>query len=41
MAKELTKEEIEKAGQRFVGVPEEFEFVGMEDEVEVIEVEGE
>ena len=41
MAKELTKEEIEKAGQRFVGTPDEFEFVGMEDEVKVIEVEGE
>jgi len=39
MAKELTKEQIEQAGQRFVGVPEELEFVGMEDEIEVIEVE--
>ena len=38
MAKELTKEQ---AGQRFVGVPEEFEFVGMEEDVEVVEVEGE
>jgi len=33
------QEQIEKAGQRFIGVPEEFEFVGMEDEVEVVEVE--
>lgn len=41
MAKELTKEQIEKAGERFVGTPDEFEFVGMEDEVQVIEVEGE
>lgn len=39
MAKELTKEQIEKAGQRFVGTPDEFEFVGMEEEVEVIETE--
>jgi len=39
MAKELTKEEIEKAGQRFVGVPEELEYVGMEEDVEVIEIE--
>ena len=38
MAKELTREE---AGQRFVGTPDEFEFVGMEEEVEVVEVEGE
>lgn len=42
MAKELTKEEQQnQAGQRFVGTPDEFEFIGMEDEVEVIEVEGE
>jgi len=42
MAKELTKEEIEKsgeqAGERFVGTPDEFEFVGMENEIQVIEV---
>ena len=41
MAKELSKEQIEKAGQRFVGTPDEFEFVGDESEVKVIEVEGE
>ena len=39
MAKELTQEEIEKAGQRFVGTSDEFEFIGMEENVEVIEVE--
>lgn len=39
MAKELTEKQIEEAGQRFVGTPEEFEFVGDETEVEVIEVE--
>ena len=39
MAKELTKEEIEKAGERFVGVPEELEFVGMEENIEVVEIE--
>lgn len=39
MAKELTQKQIEEAGQRFVGVPEEFEYIGMEDEVKVIEVE--
>lgn len=39
MAKELTKEQIDKVGERFVGDPDEFEFVGMEDEVTVIEVE--
>ena len=39
MAKELTKEELDKAGQRFVGTSDEFEFVGMEDEVQVIEVD--
>ena len=42
MAKELTKEQIgklEKSGERFVGDPDEFEFVGMEDEVIVIETE--
>ena len=39
MAKELTKEDIERAGERFVGTPDEFEFVGMEDEIEVIEIE--
>ena len=39
MAKKLTKEEIEKAGERFVGTSDEFEFVGMEDEITVIEVE--
>jgi len=38
MAKELTKEQIEQAGQRFVGVPEEFEFVGTEDEVKIVEI---
>ena len=37
MAKELTKEE--KAGERFVGTPDELEYIGMEDEVTVIEVE--
>jgi len=41
MAKELTEEQIERAGQRFVGDSNEFEFVGMEDEVEVVEVEEE
>ena len=40
MAKELTREEIEKAGQRFVGTPDELECIGDESEVEVIEVEG-
>ncbi|KKK51486.1 hypothetical protein LCGC14_3114500 [marine sediment metagenome] len=39
LSKELTKEQIEKAGQRFVGTPEEFEFVGMEEDVVVIETE--
>ena len=39
MAKELTEKEKIEAGERFIGVPEEFEFVGMEDEVEVVEVE--
>lgn len=39
MAKELSKEEIERVGQRFVGTPDELEFVGMEDEVIVIETE--
>ncbi len=39
MAKELTKEEQEEAAERFVGTPDEFEFVGMEDEVIVIETE--
>jgi len=41
MAKELTKEEMqeqEQAGQRFVGTSDEFEFVGDESEVTVIEV---
>ena len=38
MAKEYTKEEL-KATERFVGTPEEFDFVGKEDEVVVIEVE--
>ena len=33
------QEQIEKAGQRFVGTPDEFEFIGMEEDVEVIEVE--
>jgi len=38
MAKELTEEQI-KAGERFVGDPDELEYVGMEDEVLVIETE--
>jgi len=38
MAKELTKEQI-KAGERFVGTPDEFEFIGTEDDVIVIEVD--
>jgi len=33
------QEEIEKAGERFVGTSDELEFVGMEEDVEVIEVE--
>jgi len=39
MAKELTEKEIKQRASRFIGVPEELEFVGMEDEIEVIEVE--
>lgn len=39
MPGELTQEQIEEAGQRFVGTPDEFEFVGMEEDVEVIEVD--
>jgi len=39
MAKKLTQEQIEKAGERFVGTPDEFEFIGMENEVIVIEVD--
>lgn len=38
MAKELTEKEI-KSDERFVGSPDEFEFIGMEDEVIVIEVD--
>lgn len=34
----MAKEEI-NASERFVGTPDEFEFVGMEDEVIVIETE--
>lgn len=37
MAKELTNEE--KAMERFVGNSDEFEFIGMDDEVIVIEIE--
>jgi len=35
----MAKEEIkEEAGLRFVGIPDEFEFIGMEEDVEVIEI---
>ena len=39
MAKELTEEQIEKAGERFVGTPDELEYIGEESEVIVIEIE--
>jgi len=38
MAKKLTDKQIEQAGERFVGTPDEFEFVGMEADIEVIEI---
>ena len=43
MAKELTEEELVKNDlkqiSRFVGTPDEFEFVGMEEDIQVIEIE--
>ena len=41
MAKELTAKEAEEIQrlQRFVGTPDEFEFIGDETEVQVIEIE--
>ena len=33
----VKKEQTEKSGERFIGTPNEFEFIGMEEDVEIIE----
>jgi len=37
--KKSTEKEIEQSGERFVGTFDEFEYIGTEEEVKVVEIE--